>query len=389
MSGKTRSTKELEKVKDRFFQNCKERGYADELTNEVYRQIESFAGFSFCKSHSASYAVESYLALYLKIHFPLEFMVSAINNFGGFYRKEVYFHEAKMAGGKICQPCVNHSEVLASLHSKEIYIGFSSIEGFNLHVAERIVDERKLGGDYESLSDFVDRLSIGIEHVELLIFVGAFRCTGKPKNELSLEARMLINKNQKKEVGHVRKLFKEPVKEWKFPELARNVFEDSFDEIEILGFSVSKNPFGLLKTTYRGEVQVKDFLNFENKTIRMVGYLIARKDVPTAKGHMNFGTWIDSEGAFFDTTHFPDILYRWPFKGPGCYLIQGKVVVEFGFPTIEVEKVDRLPMVDDPRYEDKRARIKLPDGSNVSPSPLTRAPYPSKRKVDQLYGRKK
>ena len=387
MSGKTRSSKELEKVKGRFFENCRVRGYPDELTNEVYRQIESFAGFSFCKSHSASYAVESYLALYLKIHYPLEFMVSAINNFGGFYRKEVYFHEAQMAGGKICQPCINHSDVLASLHGEEIYIGLSSIEGFNLNVAERIVIERKLGGIYESLSDFVDRLSIGIEHVELLIFVGAFRCTGKPKNELSLEARMLINKSQKKKVDHVRKLFKEPVKEWKFPELIRNAYEDSFDEIEILGFPVSKNSFSLLKTSYRGEVKVKDFLSYENKTIRIVGYLIARKDVPTSKGHMNFGTWIDCEGAFFDTTHFPDVLYRWPFKGPGCYLIQGKVVVEFGFPSIEVEKVDRLAMVDDPRYEDPKTRIRLPDGSNVSPRPLTRAPYPSKGKVDKLYGR--
>jgi DNA polymerase-3 subunit alpha len=258
-----------------------------------------------------------------------------------------------------------------------------------LHIAERIVEERHLGGHFESLSDFVDRLSIGIEHTELLIFVGAFRDTGKPKNELVLEARMLINRNQHKEVNHVHKLFKEPVKKWDFPVLERNTFEDAFDEIEIVGFPVSCDPFDMLKTKYRGEVMVKDFLNYENKIIRIVGYLIARKDVPTVKGHMNFGTWIDGDGAFFDTTHFPDILYRWPFKGPGCYLIQGKVVVEFGFPSIEVEKVDRLPMVDDPRYDEQRAKVKLPDGSNISPSPLTRAPYPSKGKVDQLYGRKK
>lgn len=389
MSGKTRSSRELEKVKDRFFANCREKGYPDELTQEVYRQIESFAGFSFCKSHSASYAVESYLALYLKVHFPLEFMVSAINNFGGFYRKEVYFHEARMAGAEICQPCVNHSEVLAALHDNKIYIGLSSIEGFNLHIAERIVEERNLGGPFESLTDFTDRLSIGIEHTELLIFIGAFRCTGKPKNELVLEARMLINKSKPREVNHVRKLFREPVKEWQFPTLIRNPFEDAFDEIEIVGFPVSCDPFQMLKTSYRGEVLVKDFLNYENKTIRIVGYLIARKDVPTVKGHMNFGTWIDCQGDYFDTTHFPDILIRWPFKGPGCYLIQGKVVVEFGFPSLEVEKVDRLPMVDDPRYDEHRAKVKLPDGSNVSPTPLTRAPYPSKQTVNQLYGRKK
>jgi DNA polymerase III alpha subunit len=64
----------------------------------VWRQIESFASFSFAKGHSASYAVESYQSLYLKAHHPLEFMVAVANNFGGFYRTEFYLHEAKRAG---------------------------------------------------------------------------------------------------------------------------------------------------------------------------------------------------------------------------------------------------------------------------------------------------
>ena len=386
MSGKTRSAKELQKVKDRFFKNCKERGYTDELTQEVFRQIESFAGFSFCKSHSASYAVESYLALYLKIHYPLHFMVSAINNFGGFYRKEVYFHEAQMWGGVVNQPCVNRSDVLATLQGKNIFIGFSSIEGFTLQMAERIVEERLTRDKYYSLHDFIERINPGIEHLELLIYVGAFRFTGKMKHELILEAKMTVSKHKKR--LPVQKLFKVPPKQWRFPEVDRNVFEDAFDEIELIRFSVSKSPFDMLKTNYRGNVAVEQLLERENQIIRIVGYLIARKDVPTNRGHMNFGTWIDCKGAYFDTTHFPDILIRWPFKGPGCYLIEGKVVVEFGFPSIEVHKVDRLPMVDDPRYEDPKAKIKLPDGSNVSPRPLTRAPYPSKQEVDQLYRRK-
>ncbi|MBX2816827.1 MAG: DNA polymerase III subunit alpha [Saprospiraceae bacterium] len=387
MSGKTRSAQELEKVRERFFKNCEERGYDPKVTHEVFRQIESFAGFSFCKSHSASYAVESYLALYLKHHYPLEFMVCAINNFGGFYRKEVYLHEAKMHGAIIRQPCVNTSEVLAHLKGKEVFIGFSSIEGFNLAIAERIVDERLRHGRYDSLHDFVERTQIGLEHCELLIFVGAFRFLGQGKNELVLEMRMLISK--KKSVQHVPpKLFRPPkTKDWKFPVLERNPFEDAFDEIELLGFPVTCSPFDMIKTSYRGDVVVGDFLKKEDRTIRIVGYLIARKDVPTNRGHMNFGTWVDCEGAYFDTTHFPDILRRWPFKGPGCYLMQAKVAVEFGFPSLEIEKMERLPMIDDPRYSDVRHKTGLRDGSNVSPRPLTRAPYPSKREVDKLYRR--
>ncbi len=388
MSGKTRSAKELQKVKARFFENCKKKGYDDELTQEVFRQIESFAGFSFCKSHSASYAVESYLALYLKIHYPLHFMVSAINNFGGFYRKEVYFHEAKMHGSFIRQPCVNQSDILARLIDNEIYIGFTSIEGFNLSMAEQIVAERNRGGLFESLFEFTERIPIGVEHLELLIFSGAFRFSGKMKNELVLEAKMLFNKKMKGQKMQTGKLFSVPPKKWNFPKLERNSYEDAFDEIELLGFPVSHDPFELLKTSYRGNTMVRDLLQRKNRIVRMVGYLIARKDVPTNRGHMNFGTWVDEEGKFFDTTHFPDVLLKWPFKGPGCYLIEGKVVVEFDFPSIEVLKIDRLPMKDDPRYEDPRAKIKLPDGANVSPRPLTRAPYPSKEDVNKLFKRK-
>ncbi|MFZ0598432.1 MAG: PHP domain-containing protein, partial [Flavobacterium sp.] len=60
MSGKGRSKAALQKVKDNFFTSCAEKGHPLALSEEIYRQIESFAGYSFCKAHSASYAVESY-----------------------------------------------------------------------------------------------------------------------------------------------------------------------------------------------------------------------------------------------------------------------------------------------------------------------------------------
>jgi DNA polymerase-3 subunit alpha/error-prone DNA polymerase len=55
------------------------KGHPLALSQEIYRQIESFAGTP-CKAHSASYAVESYQSLYLKVHYPVEFMVAVINN---------------------------------------------------------------------------------------------------------------------------------------------------------------------------------------------------------------------------------------------------------------------------------------------------------------------
>ena len=66
MSGKFRSRDEFLKVKQQFFDNCKRDGKPDDLTKDIWRQIESFAGYAFAKGHSASYAVESYQSLFLK-----------------------------------------------------------------------------------------------------------------------------------------------------------------------------------------------------------------------------------------------------------------------------------------------------------------------------------
>ena len=88
----------------------------------------------------------------------------------------------------------------------------------------------------------------------------------------------------------------------------------------------------------------------------MLAYLISRKYVPTKKGTMFFGTWIDAEGNFFDTAHFPDNLQQYPFQGGGCYLLLGMVEVDFHFPTITVLKMAKMPFIPDPRYAEDQEK---------------------------------
>jgi hypothetical protein len=87
------------------------------------------------------------------------------------------------------------------------------------------------------------------------------------------------------------------------------------------------------------------------KKVRMVGDLTSLKNVITIKKEwMHFGAFVDAEGEFFDVVNFPDTLKKYPYKGYGVYLILGKVVEEFGFPSIEVEKMAKLPVLPDTRY---------------------------------------
>ncbi|HFK5504960.1 DNA polymerase III subunit alpha [Elizabethkingia anophelis] len=380
MSGKGRSLSALQKVKEHFFQSCKQLGHCEQLSKEVYRQIESFAGYSFCKAHSASYAVESYQSLYLKVYYPVEFMVSAINNGGGFYRTEVYVHEAKMSGAHIHNPCVNRSEFHTTLYGNNVYLGLMHIEKLEASVKEFIPQERKNNGDYTSLEDFVKRIPIGIETLQTLIFIGAFRYTGKQKHELLIEARFLFSKSQYKTKALT--LFQEPQRDYELPLIQRNPYEDAFDEIEILGFTVSCSIFDLLQTKYRGHVLVKDLFKYHKKTVKMLAYLISRKHVPIENGSMYFGTWIDAEGQYFDTAHFPDSLLRFPFKEGGIYLLLGTVEIDYHFPTITISKMAKMPLIPDPRYAmDQQKSFEVYKNIQEDISMTSRKPYPREHEI--------
>jgi error-prone DNA polymerase len=381
MSGKGRSKAALQKVKDNYFDCCAAKGHPLQLSQEIYRQIESFAGYSFCKAHSASYAVESYQSLYLKVHYPIEFMTAVINNFGGFYRTEVYIHEAKMSGAKIHNPCINKSEYQTTLYGNNIYLGFQHLKSLESKLAEAILDDREANGFFISLEDFINRVPVGIEGIQTLIFIGAFRFSGKAKNELLVIARMIMV-NFKPENRNLM-LLQEPVKEYKLPMLNRSPFEDAFDEIELLSFPVSVTPFNLLQTSYRGDVMAKDLVKHHKRTVKMLAYLISRKHVPTKKGDMFFGTWIDAEGEFFDTAHFADCLQKYPFQGGGCYLLLGQVEVDYHFPTITISKMAKMPFIPDPRYsatDEKRFQTQQQIREDISMT--HRAPYPQEHEIN-------
>lgn len=349
MSGKGKHRNDIQRIIDKFFSNCKERGYSDELTKEVWRQIESFAGYSFSKAHSASYAVESYQSLYLKTYFPQEFMVAVINNFGGFYSTSVYVNEAKKSGANVLLPCVNKSLQLTTIYDNDIYLGFIHIEHLEKQTRKTIVEERLTNGDYQDIEDFAKRTGVSIEQILILVKIGAFRFTGKSKRELYWETHILLGGVKKKEVVH-NELFYTAPESFDMPALQDETLENLYDEIELLGFTVTQPIFEMLKTDFRGEVSVKNLIQHLGKKIRLVGNYAAAKYVRTVRGEiMYFATFLDHEGNFFDTTHFPDSIKKYPLKGRGIYLLLGKVVEEFGFPSIEVEKCSKLPLKPDPR----------------------------------------
>ncbi len=344
MSWKYKQRSEFGKVRGKFFMNCVKKGYPLKVIEGVWKQIESFANYAFSKGHSASYAVESFQALYLKAHYPLEYIVATINNGGGFYRPELYVHEARMHGANIELPCVNHSNFATTIMDETIYLGLGLIKNMELSILQRIAYERCHGGAFSNLQDFLDRAPIALEQLSTLIRVGAFRFTGKPKKELLWDAHFLLGSTKK--VKAERTLFNQEVKEFTLPELYSHELEGAYDEIEILGFPVTVSPFKMVDGLPAVNLTAKKLYNMVGEVVEIVGYLVHVKRTQTDGGKsMSFGVFIDQEGDWIDTVQFPNIAARFPFTGPGCYLIKGKVVTEFDFISIEVAELQRLPNV--------------------------------------------
>jgi error-prone DNA polymerase len=352
MAWKFRVDNGFEKMEKEYYDSCRAQGYPEEVSREVWRQMEGFAGFSFCKAHSASYAVESYQSLYLKTYFPLEFMVAVINNFGGYYSTEFYVNEARNRGANIHAPCINRSEYLTTITGIDVFLGFIHVKSLESDLAEQIVPEREKNGPYVSIADVYERLQPKPEQLLIMIRIGALRFTGRDKRQMLWDAYLLTSKKRiaatKRELriqqagqGGQGQLFQSVVREFNLPPLTQSYRENALQEIEALGFPICTR-FDLLTTTYRGDIMARDMANNVGQIITMMGYLTNTKGT-SAKGEpMQFGSFLDADGQTFEVVSFPNVYKKYYFTGKGIYALKGKITVEYDVYTLELISWERM-----------------------------------------------
>ena len=133
--------------------------------------------------------------------------------------------------------------------------------------------------------------------------------------------------------------------------------EDAYDEIELLGFPLC-NPFDLIDLECNPELKRADFFecHADQFTHRMgqriwtIGYRVTIKPTSTNKGErMFFGTFLDRQGKFIDSVHFPEVAKKYPMQGWGLYVIQGVITEEFDAITIQANYARKLQLITDPR----------------------------------------
>lgn len=332
MSGKERSSAQMDAAKERFLAGAKLNGIEREISTEIWRQISSFCGYAFCKAHSASYAVLSLQLLWMKNHFPGIYMAEVLNNRGGFYGPQAYISEAKRLGVKVIPPDVTLSGENFLVHDSTMLTGLSFISNLKTTTQKKIVAEREKK-PFGSLEDFLARVSPSSDEWNNLVFSGSLHKFGSQaacrwKQKLSHQSELFSNDS------------------WVLPaklEAQEDRLKLIENELKSLGFAVSGHPIELFKWPEK-TVPSTALQHLQNKQVNFAGLMIAAKSITTSKGEkMKFLTLEDDKG-MAEIVFFPG---AWKnnfisLEKAGVLMVSGVVKSDSGQLVIHGQKLRNL-----------------------------------------------
>jgi error-prone DNA polymerase len=347
-------TRQLADIAGKFMEGALNRGVSRETVEEAWSQILSFSGYSFCKPHSASYALVSMKCAYLKTHFPAEFMAAVLANHGGYYSPFAYISECRRMALKVAGPSVNESAAPCTGHIDTVRIGLGEIKGLSAAGVGAVLEARGKGGPFGSLQDLLDRTRIAHEDARILARAGALDELDPDGNRAALLYGIdRLAGRAKTERG--KGLFAEPVREEEAPGFVPIPHEKGtlrLMEWEALGFPVSFHPLSPFAPAIHRErarkgpplIPGRDLARYPGRRVRLVGWRITAKPVATKDGDpMEFVSFEDTT-AIFETVLFPEVYAKvWSkLSSTRPFLLEGVVEMEFGVPTLTVEKLEPL-----------------------------------------------
>ncbi len=364
-----KSRDQLADYRERFAQGCARNGISTEVVENVWDMFTSFSGYSFCKPHSASYALVSFKSAYLKAHHPAEFMAAVLSNGGGYYSTFAYISEARRMGIEVLGPDINESRLPYTGRAKTIRTGFQQLQAIRRSTIEAILQERSRGGPFSSVEDFSERvkmqggLPISAAEAAILAKSGALDSICGPLNRPQIlwfiEARLnrfhepnntqpvqRLQKNRQQIAAFCSRaaLIKVPSLQ-DFPESRKWAHES-----QTLGFLLSAHPLESAGSFFRSLrqtiVSASDMSAHVGRKIHMQGWPVTRKEVLTREGEeMEFFTFEDKTG-IFETVFFPSPFRRFcqDLDMSHAYLLHGLVESEFNVASLNVDYAYRVPM---------------------------------------------
>ena len=170
----------LDKMKAQFIDGATKKLLPADKLEKIWTDWEAFAQYAFNKSHSTCYAYVAYQTAYLKAHYPAEYMSAVLNNAGSIDKITFFMEECKRMGLKVLGPDINESLKGFAVNDKgEIRFGLGGLKGVGEAAVESIIDERKKGGSFPNIFDFIKRVNqrtVNKKTLESLAYAGGFDC---------------------------------------------------------------------------------------------------------------------------------------------------------------------------------------------------------------------
>lgn len=351
------SKKSVQRISDyrrQFLDGCARRGIPSNVADTVWGMFGSFAGYSFCKPHSASYALVSFKSAYLKAHFPAEFMAAVLSNGGGYYSTFAYVSEARRMGLDATGPDINQSDWNWTGKGKLVRMGFQQLQTIHRETLEGILNERKTNGPFVSPDDLTKRAGLTPGDAAVLVKSGALDSLSLGLNRPQILWTILTLLRQ----GHLHRNGGKQARQPAFPFRTRKTAAPSLPDFtsaqkwlherETLGFLLSVHPLKLAepfigKLPHR-VVRASDLGKLAGRRVWTAGWPITRKEVLTKqKEPMEFISFEDTT-AIYETVFFPGVFRRFCQKVDmnRAYLLYGDVQSEFGTTSLNVLDVKRL-----------------------------------------------
>jgi DNA polymerase-3 subunit alpha len=206
---------EMAAQKEKFHKGCLAGGMKEEVAKKLWEQIETFAAYGFNKAHAASYGNLAYKTAYMKANYPLEYMSALLTADSGDVEKIAEIvKECEAMKITVLPPDINESYPVFSVVTtaeRTIRFGLNSIKNFGEGISEAIVEERKRGGVYTDLADFLTRVTdknLNKRALEALIKGGAMDSFGtRGKLLANLDELLSFHKEAVSEGGPQDSLF--------------------------------------------------------------------------------------------------------------------------------------------------------------------------------------
>jgi error-prone DNA polymerase len=183
-----RSHDALEGFRARFVEGSVARGVDAELADQVFDKLVGFSGFGFPKSHAAAFGLLAYQSMWLRYHYPGEFLCALLNAQPmGFYPPASLVRDAQRRGVEVRPPHVNLSQARTAIDEDGVRIGLQMIESVSAEDAKALVAEREAGGEFATIVELAQRAPLTRDGLEALVSSGACDSLGESRRGLLWE----------------------------------------------------------------------------------------------------------------------------------------------------------------------------------------------------------